>query len=132
MTQMYFKVSDYVSATRTALQDVIGPPYRYTDDNIVNALNSAMFEVSRIRPDIFLDLKYQQPLQQGDIDEGAPPLFISTRMSAMVPVPGKYRLPIQWYMEGILQFLDMADTQDGRAQAFVQKFQTQLTSLTAG
>jgi hypothetical protein len=127
---MYFRVSDYLNATRTALQDLIAP-YRYTDDRIVDALNAAMFEISRIRPDIFLDLKYQQPLKKGDTNEGAPNMFMSTRLTDAVPIPAKYRLPIQWYMEGVLQLTDVTDTQDQRAQAFIAKFQTQLMSLSA-
>jgi hypothetical protein len=127
---MYFQVSDYLSATRTALQDLIAPN-RYTDDMVVNALNAAMFEISRIRPDIFLDLKYQQPLRKGDINEGAPSMFVATRPNDMVPIPAKYRQPVQWYMEGLLQLTDVTDTQDQRAQAFLAKFQQQLMTLSA-
>jgi hypothetical protein len=127
---IYFQVSDYLSATRFALQDLISP-YRYTDDNIVQALNAAMYEISRIRPDLFLDLKYQQPLRRGDTGEGIPSLFVSTRTTDMVPIPSKYRLPVQWYMEGLLQLTDVTDTQDQRAQAFLAKFQQQLMTLSA-
>ena len=123
-------VSDYVSTTRLALQDLIAP-YRYTDDSIVGALNAAMFEISRIRPDLFLDLKYQRPIQKGDINAGIPALFVSTTQTDTVPIPSKYRQPVQWYMEGLLQLLDVTDTQDQRAQAFLAKFQQQLLSVSA-
>ena len=127
---MYFRVNDFLSATRTALQDLVAPN-RYTDDMIVNSLNAAMFEISRIRPDILLDLKYQQPLKKGDIGEGAPNMFVSTRLNDAVPIPAKYRQPVQWYMEGLLQLTDVTDTQDQRAQAFLAKFQQQLMTLSA-
>lgn len=127
---IYFQVSDYLNATRVALQDLISP-FRYTDDMVVQALNAAMFEISRIRPDIFLDLKYQQKLRKGDIGEGIPNVFVSTRTTDMVPIPSKYRLPVQWYMEGLLQLTDVTDTQDQRAQAFLAKFQQQMMSLSA-
>ena len=118
------------STTRLALQDLIAP-YRYTDDSIVGALNAAMFEISRIRPDMFLDLKYQQPIRKGDINAGIPALFVSTTQTDTVPIPSKYRQPVQWYMEGLLQLLDVTDTQDQRAQAFLAKFQQQLLSVSA-
>jgi hypothetical protein len=127
---IYFQVVDFINAARTALQDLISP-YRYTDDMIVQALNSAMYEISRIRPDIFLDLKYQRPLRKGDISDGIPNIFVSTRTTDMVPIPSKYRLPVQWYMEGLLQLTDVTDTQDQRAQAFLAKFQQQLMTLSA-
>ena len=128
---MYTKVQDYVSTVRYKLQDLI-EPYRYTDDNIILALNTAMFEMSRIRPDMFLDFKYQQPLRRGDTSDGIPQWFVSTRQQQVVPIPSKYRMPVQWYMEGWLQFADVTDTTDQRAQAFLQKFQMQLMQVTAG
>jgi hypothetical protein len=131
MAMHYFVVSDYMSATRIALQDLIGPPFRYTDDMIVDALNTAMDEISRIRPDLFLDLKYQTKLKKGDINEGAPGLFSASSETDIVPIPSKYRRPVQWYMEGLLQLTDVTDTQDQRAQAFLAKFQQQLMTLSA-
>ena len=128
--QIYFTVADYVNAARVALQDLI-PPYRYPDDTIVNALNAAMFEMSRIRPDLFLDLKYQRSLRKGDLNEGVPGLFVATTQTDVVPVPSKYRQPVQWYIEGLAQLIDVTDTQDQRAQAFLTKFQQQLMSVSA-
>ena len=61
---LYHPVSDYVATVRSLLQDLIAP-YRYADTDIVDALNNTMAEFSRIRPDMFLDLKYQNPLISG-------------------------------------------------------------------
>jgi hypothetical protein len=126
---IYAPVKDYVAAVRYLLQDEIDP-FRYTDDNVVMALNMAMFEISRVRPDMFLDMKYQQPLRQGDIGDGIPQWFSSTKQQQVVPIPSKYIMPVRWYMEGWLQTTDVADTTDQRAQAFLQKFQMQLMQVT--
>lgn len=140
MAQFYSNVTGYVYQTRTELQDLV-EPYRYIDDQIVDALNSAMLETGRIRPDIFLDLKYQNPLRKGDLDEGQPPIYsivdvgylsdgITYDMSkgTTVPIPSKYIMPVIWFMSGWLQKYDMEDTQDQRAMAFLMKFEKSLLS----
>ena len=144
MAQFYSTVTGYVWQARNQLQDMVGPPYRYTDDQIVGSLNHALAEMGRIRPDIFLDLKYQRPLRKGDLDEGMPNLYntndiaflpdgvtYDTGNGTKVPVPVKYISPVQWFVSGYLQLYDVADTQDARGQAFITKFQTQLLTLTA-
>jgi hypothetical protein len=127
---MYLKVADYMAPVRTQMQDLV-QPYRYTDDQLVLALNNAMFELSRLRADIFLDLKYQQPLAWGDLGNGEPSLFVATRQSDFVPVPSKYYTPVVWYMQAWLQFADVTDTQDQRAGAMLQKFQSMIMTVAA-
>ena len=144
MAQYYRTVTAYVAAARNQLQDLVGPPYRYSDSQIVGALDHAIADLGRVRPDVFLDLKYQHPLRKGDLDEGLPQpyttadiAFLSDGVSydtangTLVPVPAKYVTPVNWYVAGWLQLYDVADATDARGQAFLTKFQQQLTSLTA-
>ncbi len=144
MAQYYLTVTAYVVAARNQLQDLIGPPYRYADETVIDALNHAMTEMGRIRPDIFLDLKYQHPIKRGDMDEGLPSPYAVSDIAfesdgvtyipsegSPVPVPSKYVTPVNWFVAGWLQFYDVTDTQDQRAQAFLQKFQVQLMNLSA-
>jgi len=49
----------------------------------------------------------------------------------LVPVPSKYMSALDWFVNGWSQFLDVTDTQDQRAQAFIVKFQAHLTTLSA-
>jgi hypothetical protein len=126
---LYATVEEYIDAVRFLLQDMI-EPYRYPDDKVVDALNMAMFEISRVRPDIFLDLKYQRPLRKGDINDGIPSWFSSASPNDIVPIPSKYIMPVRWYMEGWLQTTDVTDTTDQRAQAFITKFQMQLMQVS--
>ena len=129
MAQYYRTVTDYVNVARLNLQDAVSP-YRYTDDNLLLALNIGLAEMSRVRPDLFLDLKYQRPLRKGDTDEGMPIPYVAVDAS-LVPVPSKYMSALDWFITGWSQFLDVTDAQDQRAQGFMQKFQTHLTTLTA-
>lgn len=131
MAMYYQPVSTYVSALRSSLQDLVAP-YRYADTDIYFALNTILGEVSRVRPDLFLDLKYMSPLQKGDLGDGLPPLYVSpTDDNTPVPVPSKYFNPVIWGMSGWLQLYDVTDTQDQRAGAFLQKFSAHFMTLTA-
>jgi hypothetical protein len=137
--QLYNTVTSYVVSVRNRMQDKVSP-YRYGDDQIVDALNVALEETQRIRPDIFLDLKYQQKIQPNDLDEGFIANYYSTADIAfdgsnnyvasggtLVPIPSKYNDPIIWYMGAHLQFLDVDDTQDQRGIAFMTKFLQRMT-----
>jgi hypothetical protein len=141
MAQFYYTATSYVSATRTLLQDFV-EPYRYTDQQIVDAMNRGLDELGRLRPDMWLDLKYQHPVKKGDIDDGTPgPYSLSdisvtngvynTTQGTPIPLPNKYRVALEWFMPGWLQLFDVTDTQDQRAQAFLTKFQGHLLQLGA-
>ena len=74
MAQSYRTVAGYLSIARLSLQDAVAP-YRYPDTTLLNALNIGLSEMGRIRPDMFLDLKYQRPLRKGDIEDGNPQAY---------------------------------------------------------
>lgn len=142
MAQWYPDVTHYVIVARLELQDMI-EPYRYPDSVVVRALNTAMAELGRIRPDVLLDLKYQRPLKKGDTGDGVPMYYTTADIGfdtnqnyaegkgTLVPVPVKYMTPVEWFVNGWCQFLDVTDTQDQRAQAFLAKFQQQLLTVNA-
>ena len=142
MAQTYVDVTHYVYMTRLELQDLI-PPYRYADSTVIRALNRGIAELSRLRPDIFLDLKYQSPLRKGDIGDGIPSGYSVTDIGfdtdgnyvegkgTAVPIPSKYISALEWFMSGWIQFFDVTDTQDQRAQGFLAKFQSHVITLNA-
>lgn len=132
MAQRYRTVAAYIQVARLSLQDMI-TPYRYPDTTLLTALNIGLGEMGRIRPDMFLDLKYQHPLRKGDTDDGVPPVYTPAdiTLGTLVPVPGKYDAVLDWFVGGWCQFLDVTDTQDARAQGFMAKFQAHLTTLNA-
>lgn len=126
----YFKVSDCITQTRVFLQDVISPN-RYTDDQVVAALNSAMFEISRLRPDIFLDMKYQKSIACDGSSYGdmIPQLFDASKVNQTIPLPSLYWPALIWYVSGYLQSYDVEDTQDQRAQTFIGKLASRLMTV---
>jgi hypothetical protein len=142
VAQFYYTATAYVNTARTVLQDLVAP-YRYPDNEITDALNIAMAELGRIRPDILLDLKYQHPLTKGDIGDGVPGPYTTSDIvvnpdgtynvskGTLVPVPVKYYQTVNWFVTGWLQMYDVADTQDARAQGFMAKFQQHLLMLNA-
>ncbi|HWI69134.1 MAG TPA: hypothetical protein VNS88_12275 [Nitrospiraceae bacterium] len=141
MPQTYVDVTHYVFMARLELQDLI-PPYRYADNTLIRALNRGIAELSRLRPDILLDLKYQSPIRKGDIGDGIPGGYTTADIGydtagnyvegtgTAVPIPSKYVSTLEWFMPGWLQFLDVTDTQDQRAAGFLAKFHAHLISLT--
>jgi hypothetical protein len=140
--QTYLTATQYVATARLLLQDNV-TPYRYPDTTLVTALNVALDELGRLRPDIWLDLKYHNPILKGDIRDGVPMPYTTNDISVdssgnynvtqgtVIPVPNKYRVVVDWFVSGWAQILDVADTQDQRAQAFMAKFQQHLTTLNA-
>lgn len=111
-------VADYVAETRVLLQDTISP-YRYSDAEIVSALNIGLQEAYRLRSDLFLvDLDFTV--------EG----FTSTSMGSQnVPMEMGYRQSLVYYMVGRIQLRDQEDTTDQRAGALLQKFVGQMLTL---
>lgn len=140
----YLALQDYYNLTRELLQDQI-PPFRYLDRTIINAFNNAMFEISRIRPEVFLNIKYQTPITKGPLDDGIPGLYLVSGItpptpgvpepgnvnSPLVPIPSSLFMSVCWYMSSYCQFTDTDDTQDVRAQNFAIKFTGSLLQLAA-
>lgn len=124
-------VANYVADARTLLQDTV-QPYRYPDADLVEALNMAWLEASRLRPDLVLDAKYQgflprrQPAPTNDA-----PSFSVADMTVSAQVPQPYRQTFLYFIVGEAQLRDTEDTQDSRASAFMSKFIQQLLSITA-
>ena len=141
MAQTYPDVTHYVYMARLELQDFI-QPYRYDDTVLVRGLNRAIAELSRLRPDILLDLKYQHPLRRGDIGDGIPGGYSVSDIGfasagvyqegsgTSVPIPSKYVSALEWFIPGWIQFFDVTDTQDQRASGFLAKFNSHLITLT--
>lgn len=111
-------VQDYIIDARTLLQDQI-QPYRYQDSELVTALNVAMFDARRLRPDLFLgDLVETYFDTVGTFNVGSP--------LRQVPVEYPFRLAIIYGMCAHALSRDQEDTQDIRAAAFMQLFEGKL------
>lgn len=108
-------VADYIAKSRTLLQDKV-EPYRYSDSDLVDALNQGIQESRKTRPDLWLS-KFRTGLPQ----------YSTAALSTAVDIDEMYRMAFVYYMCGQAQLSDQEDTQDQRAMAFLGKFSTALS-----
>lgn len=99
-------VNDYISDGRVLLLDTIAP-YRYDDPSLLVALNVALLEGRRLRPDLFI-------FTCGD----DVPTFTAND-NTIVPMEKQFRLAFLHGMVGHALERDQEDVQDARSQAFL-------------
>lgn len=112
-TQQLQTVGDFMDQVRTLLQDVdnsASSGYRYSDDSIILCLNQGMIDLYRMRPDIFMDLKFVIPV------------YNVSSPDAVIGIEMQYISPLIFYVVGLVQARDDEQTQDSRASAFLQTF----------
>ena len=107
-------VSDYVNEARVLLQD-LDQPYRYEDSQLVSALNIALMEARKLRPDLFLNTRTF-------------PSF-TTNDATTVSFDIQYRAALLNYIVGYAQLRDDEGNQDQRASAFLNRFSAQMLGL---
>ena len=110
-------IQDYIQSVRILLQDQM-EPYRYSDDEMVLALNLAFSEAYRLRPDMFV----LSPVL---------PNYLGKPMATKVMVPTGYQSAFMYYIAGHIQLRDGEETQDSRAGVFLTKFTSQLLTTAA-
>jgi hypothetical protein len=111
-------IGQVVTEARRLLQDEVAP-FRYPDADLVDALNLAVLDARRLRPDLFLpqfELPYYSP--SGTID-----------MGQKFPVEPQFRLPFIFFIAGRMEMRDDEQTQDTRAVAFITTWRQQLVQL---
>lgn len=110
-------VQDYIDAARVLLQDTTNAPYRNPDADFIRALNFALTEARKLRPDLFLGRATAVP-------------FL-TAVGNSVVFDTQYRTALLYYVVGHISLKDNEETQDARASAFLNKFLGQLMTLGA-
>lgn len=116
-------VGQYLEESRRLLQDEF-IPYRYPDDDLVDALNIALLEARRLRADLFLpafDIPWFDP------SAGA----LTTTKTKPVTFDPMYRQSLVYYMVGRAQLRDDESTVDARAASLMTKFTAQLLTITS-
>lgn len=114
--QPYASVSSYIGRARVLLQDTVDAPYRYSDFDLIAALNFGLSEMRRLRPDLFLNVPPQR------FDNSSPD-------TDLVIVDDGYRIALVYYVCGHAQMRDDENTQDQRAVAFFSLFNSKLTAV---
>lgn len=112
-------VAKLIAQARVLLQDTLASGYRYSDDELLQNLNIGLLEARRLRPDLFLT-----SLSAVDVT----PEYVAVNTTALA-IDQQYRLPLLYYVVGMVQLRDEEDTQDARASALMVKFSDQLTGI---
>lgn len=113
-TEALEKVSDYVTETRTLLQDTIAP-FRYDDASIVRALNLTLQEVRRVRPDLII------------YNRDPNPQYFTDDTDADVCIEQPFRQAVLNGVVGYTIERDQEDIEDARAAMFVATMRYMLT-----
>lgn len=112
-------IQDFITSARILLQDTMEGAYRYTDEEFKLALDLALDEAYRIRPDLFVG-----------VDVSA--VSVSTAaLTVTPPVPRGYQSVFLYYMCGHVQLRDQEDVTDNRASVFLNKFTSQLLATAS-
>ena len=114
-------VSDYITQARRLLNDTGVTSQRYTDQQIVDALNLGILEMSRVRPDLF----FKNRRTGGSFTD------YTTAGATSVVVDLQYRHPLLMFIVGFIGLGDDAETQDARVTILLNKFVAQLTTPQA-
>lgn len=109
-------IADYVAAARILLQDTTPAP-RYPTTDFQLALDIALDEAFRIRPDFFIN-KPEVSL-------------IGQPLTYEPPIPRGYQSAFLYYICGHVQLRDEEETTDARSTAFLTKFTVQLLQTPA-
>jgi len=113
-----------LSQARSILQDRKAP-YRYSEEELTEALNTALSEIRRLRPDAFAGTFTAGTTPQYSTDPSpVPPLL---PLDADWPVDDMFFSPTVSYVSGYAELRDDEFTEDSRATSLLQRFALQLT-----
>jgi len=114
-------VGQYLEESRRLLQDEF-TPYRYPDDDLIDAMNIGLMEARRLRPDLFLPL-FEIPWF--DPTKSSP----DSDLNKPVTLDPMYRSSLVYYIVGRMQLRDDEPTVDQRAAGLLQKFVGQMLTI---
>jgi hypothetical protein len=108
MDEQLLTVNDIIADARTLLLDTIGPN-RYTDQELLVGLNTALLEIRRVRADLFLG-HYKGHVPKFNNNDGE-----------TIHIEPQFRLAIVYGTLAHALMRDDEDVQDARANAFESK-----------
>ena len=109
-------VQELVTDVRRLILDKIAP-FRYDDDSIITALNIALLEARRLRPDLFV-CRYGNHVPQFEAVSGD-----------IIPVESQFRLAFEYGVCAHVLLRDEEDVQDQRANTFLERFHDMLVGV---
>lgn len=112
----YDVVSDYIDDVRTLLQDKI-VPLRYSDVELITALNASLLAARRLRPDLFFP--YVDNIQQFTIADMDMPVYMEQ----------PFQLSFVFGTCAHAMKRDQEDIVDQRMSDFMREFEATLTGV---
>lgn len=112
-------IGQCIAEARAILQDTT-TPYRYEDADLYALFNSAMSEMRRLRPDLFLSTLLDTPA-----------LYTVASANTAFPVSETYWIAVVNYLIGRAELRDDQFNSDARASALLSAFKAQLSTSTA-
>jgi hypothetical protein len=104
-------LAQVVESARTLLQDNTGV-YRYQDSELYRYISEALYEMRRIRPDLFIAYGLFTVI----------PAYDSSYSATVLPTPDTYFVSVVNYVAGRAELRDDEYTNDGRAAAVLAMF----------
>jgi hypothetical protein len=118
-------IDDAVAEARTLINDSM-VPYRYTDQQVVTALNTALRDLYLFRPDAYIG-----NFTSGVLSNNPVPTYVAaTDLGQNIAFPVDDRLffsPITFYMAGRIELSDDEFTDNSRAAQLLSMFRNMLT-----
>jgi bifunctional DNase/RNase len=109
-------VLDVSTRVRSILKDGVDPN-RYSDADILNAINDALIEARRVRPDLFLKKNFIVPVLTADADK--------------LPIEDTFFNSIVYFAAAYMMFRDDEFSVDSRASQLMSKATGQLIAVAA-
>lgn len=109
-----------IQNARVILQDE-DVPYRYSDVQLWNILNSAFAEARRVRPDMFLQVGLRGPF----------PTYVTTDQNVAFPLEWQFFPAFIDYVVGRAELREDDAANDGRAVALTNRFVSRLITAAA-
>jgi hypothetical protein len=116
-------IGTVLSEARTLLQDKDATNYRYSDDELLEALNGAFSEARQKRPDLFLGSTWGL--------RGGLPYFTSSDSALAFPLAPEYYNAFVYYVVGRTSLRDDTYADDSRAVTLMNKFVSQLMQVAS-
>lgn len=111
--------SDVIVRAREIVQDTDASSYRYSDQSMVNAVNDAILEVQRVRPDLLIG----QDFDPNDI--------LVADISTVLPIENIFFQSLVYMTAGYMMLRDNEFSLDQRAVNLLNKGLAQLITVAA-
>lgn len=118
-------IDDAITEARQAVNDN-ALPYRFSQQQLISNLNTALREVYRYRPDAYIG-----NFVAGVLSYNAVPSYAVTDLGTNISFPVDDRLffnPVVFFIAGRLEIADDEFVDEGRAMTLLQSFRAMLTS----